>query len=86
PGDGIAFEQEGDAAGALAGATRIVEATYDAPYLVHGQLEPPSAIARWNDDSTLELWIPNQAPEMFQTEAAKVADIEPDKVIIHSPI
>jgi isoquinoline 1-oxidoreductase beta subunit len=86
PGDGIAFEQEGDAAGALAGATRIVEATYDAPYLVHGQLEPPSAIARWNDDSTLELWIPNQAPEMFQTEAAKVADIGPDKVIIHSPI
>lgn len=86
PGDGVAFEQEGDAAGALAGAARIVEATYDAPYLVHGQLEPPSATARWNADGTLELWIPNQAPEMFQAEAAKVAGIEPDKVIIHSPM
>ncbi|SJM29874.1 xanthine dehydrogenase family protein molybdopterin-binding subunit [Mesorhizobium delmotii] len=86
PGDGVAFEQEGDAAGTLAGAARIVEATYDAPYLVHGQLEPPSAIAHWNADGTLELWIPNQAPEMFQAEAAKVAGIEPGKVIIHSPM
>ncbi|RWM85596.1 MAG: xanthine dehydrogenase family protein molybdopterin-binding subunit [Mesorhizobium sp.] len=86
PGDGVAYEQEGDAAGTLAGAARIVEATYDAPYLVHGQLEPPSAIARWNADGTLELWIPNQAPEMFQAEAAMVAGIEPGKVIIHSPM
>ncbi|MBX3568695.1 MAG: xanthine dehydrogenase family protein molybdopterin-binding subunit [Rhizobiaceae bacterium] len=86
PGDGIAFEAVGDAASALNGAARVVEATYDAPYLVHGQLEPPSAIARWNADGTLELWIPNQAPEMFQADAAKVADIEPAKVIIHSPL
>lgn len=45
-GEGVAFETAGDAAGALSGAARVVEATYDAPYLVHGQLEPPSAIAR----------------------------------------
>ena len=53
---------------------------------MHGQLEPPSAIARWNEDGTLELWIPNQAPEMFQADAAKVAGIAPEKVIIHSPM
>lgn len=86
PGDGIAFETAGDAAGALRGAARVVEATYDAPHLVHGQLEPPSAIARWNDDGTLELWIPNQAPEMFQADAAKVAGIAAEKVIIHSQL
>lgn len=85
-GDGVPFEAEGDAAGALAGAARVVEATYDAPYLVHGQLEPPSALARWNEDGSLELWIPNQAPEMFQADAAKVAGIAPAKVIIHSPM
>ncbi|GLS28370.1 isoquinoline 1-oxidoreductase, beta subunit [Mesorhizobium albiziae] len=86
PGEGIVFEQEGDAASALAGAARVIEATYDAPYLVHGQLEPPSAMARWNKDGTLELWIPNQAPEMFQADAAKVAGIETGKVIVHSPM
>lgn len=85
-GEGVAYETVGDAAAALGGAALVVEATYDAPYLVHGQLEPPSALARWNEDGTLELWIPNQAPEMFQADAAKVAGIAPEKVIIHSQI
>ncbi|MFD2441222.1 xanthine dehydrogenase family protein molybdopterin-binding subunit [Paracoccus kondratievae] len=86
PGDGIAFEEEGDVSAALAGAAKVVEASYDAPYLAHGQLEPPSALVRWNEDGTLELWAPNQAPEMFQAHAAKVADIEPGQVIVHSPL
>lgn len=85
PGPGVAAESIGDAAKALDSASQIIEATYDAPYLVHGQLEPPSALARWNADGTLELWLPNQAQEMFQQAAAKAAGIAPDKVIIHSP-
>ncbi|WP_049730999.1 xanthine dehydrogenase family protein molybdopterin-binding subunit [Rhizobium ecuadorense] len=84
--EGVAFETFGDAAAALGGAATVIEATYDAPYLVHGQLEPPSALVRWNEDGTLELWIPNQAPDMFQGDAAKVAGIAPDKVIVHSQI
>jgi isoquinoline 1-oxidoreductase beta subunit len=79
-------EAEGDAEAALRGAARLVEATYDAPYLAHGQLEPPSALARVNGDGTLDLWLPNQAPEMFQAAAAAVAGIAPDQVRIHSPI
>lgn len=85
-GDGVTFETVGNAARGLGGARTVVEATYDAPYLAHAQLEPPSALARWNDDGTLELWVPNQAPEMFQADAAKVAGIAPEKVIIHSPV
>ncbi|PWC28743.1 xanthine dehydrogenase family protein molybdopterin-binding subunit [Teichococcus aestuarii] len=86
PGPGNAAETEGDAAAALKGAARTVEATYDAPYLAHGQLEPPSALARWNADGTLDLWLPNQAPEMFQRVAAQLAGIAPEKVRIHSPM
>ncbi|MGX1321060.1 isoquinoline 1-oxidoreductase beta subunit [Bradyrhizobium sp. USDA 377] len=85
-GPGIAGETVGDAAATLKGAAKIVTATYDAPYLAHGQLEPPSALARWNEDSTLDLWVPNQAPEMFQVLAAKAAGIPPEKVKIHSPM
>ncbi len=84
PGPGISAESIGDAAKALESASQVIEATYDAPYLVHGQLEPPSALARWNTDGTLELWLPNQAQEMFQQAAARVAGIAPDKVIVHS--
>lgn len=85
-GDGVAYETVGDVAVGLRDAARVIEATYDAPHLAHGQLEPPSALARWNPDGTLELWIPNQAPEMFQAAAAKIAGLPPDKVMIHSPM
>lgn len=85
-GDGLEAEASGDVTKALAVAKTVIEATYDAPHLAHAQLEPPSALARWNEDGTLELWAPNQAPEMFQGAAAKVAGIDPSKVIIHSPL
>nr|WP_265517523.1 xanthine dehydrogenase family protein molybdopterin-binding subunit [Nitratireductor luteus] len=86
PGPGLQAESHGDPAAALEGAARVVEATYDAPLLVHGQLEPPSTIARWNEDGTLDLWLPNQAPDVFQQVAANVAGIEQQNVRIHSPM
>jgi len=86
PSPGTDAEKDGDAVKALSGAVRVIEAIYDAPYLAHGQLEPPSATARWNADGTLDLWLPNQAPEMFQRDAAKVAGIAPERVLIHSPL
>lgn len=84
-GPGLEAEAEGDAAAALEKAEHVLEAVYDAPYLAHGQLEPPSAIARFNEDGTLDLWAPNQAPEMFVAAAAKTAGLEPDQVTLHSP-
>lgn len=82
----LSAESEGDTSAAFAKAAKVIEAEYDAPYLAHAQLEPPSAIARFNPDKTLELWLPNQMPELFQAVAAKVAGLEPDQVIIHSPM
>lgn len=82
----VSAEKTGDVEAAFAKAVRIVEADYAAPYLAHGQLEPPSAIARFNADGTLELWLPNQMPELFQSVAAKAAGVTPDKVILHSPM
>ncbi len=78
-------EEAGDIQPAFARAARVIEAQYDAPYLAHAQLEPPSAIVRFNADGTLDVWTPNQAPEMFQSVAAREAGLEPAKVRIHSP-
>lgn len=78
-------EAEGDAEAALRGAARVIEAQYDAPYLAHAQMEPPSATARFNADGTLDLWVPNQAPDVFQADAARIAGIEAARVRIHSP-
>jgi isoquinoline 1-oxidoreductase beta subunit len=85
-GDGKEAEKEGDATGVLASAKTVVSATYHSQYVHHAQLEPPSALARFNDDGTLELWIPNQAPEMFQAAIAKLTGLDPSKITIHSPL
>lgn len=83
PGPGVDVETAGTPPVALAGEG-VIEASYTAPFLAHGQLEPASAVARFNADGTLDLWLPNQAPEMFQTAAAQAAGLAPEQVNIHS--
>ncbi|MEQ9243957.1 xanthine dehydrogenase family protein molybdopterin-binding subunit [Roseovarius indicus] len=85
-GEVVEVEARGDAEATLANADTVIEAVYDAPFLVHGQLEPPSATARFNEDGTLDLWLPNQAPEMFREAAAAAAGIEPANVRINSQL
>lgn len=85
-GDLVEIEGEGDATGTLAASETVIEATYDAPYLAHGQLEPPSATARFNDDGSLDLWLPCQAPEMFQGAAAAAAGLEPAQIKLHQQV
>lgn len=86
PGDGTGAEEEGNLADALSGAKTRVEATYHSQYLHHAQLEPPSALARYNADGTLDVWLPNQAPEMFQAEIAKSTGLDAAQINIHSPL
>ncbi|MBJ6135212.1 xanthine dehydrogenase family protein molybdopterin-binding subunit [Ochrobactrum sp. Q0168] len=86
PGNGKDAETEGDATGVLAAAKDIVSATYHSQYLNHAQLEPPSALARFNDDGSLDVWMPNQAPEIFQADIAKTTGLDPAKINIHSPL
>lgn len=83
---GISAEQEGDPEAAFKGAAQVIEAEYDAPYLAHAQLEPPSAVARFTSDGSLDLWLPNQMPDLFQGIAAKTAGVNPEQVRIHSPL
>lgn len=79
-------ENEGDVAAALKGAKTQVEATYLNQYLNHGQLEPPSALARFNSDGSLEVWLPNQAPDMFRDDIAKRTGLAKEQIILHSPL
>ncbi|MBC3465061.1 molybdopterin cofactor-binding domain-containing protein [Pseudomonas sp. RW10S2] len=79
-------ENEGDVAAALKGAKTQVEATYHNQYLNHGQLEPPSALARFNSDGSLEVWLPNQAPDMFRDDIAKRTGLAKEQIILHSPL
>ncbi|MGE7991754.1 molybdopterin cofactor-binding domain-containing protein [Pseudomonas sp. NPDC089554] len=79
-------ENHGNLADALAGAKTQVEATYHNQYLNHAQLEPPSSLARFNPDGSLEVWIPNQAPEMYVADIAKRTGLKPEQITLHSPL
>ncbi|OCX66990.1 isoquinoline 1-oxidoreductase [Thioclava sp. SK-1] len=79
-------EAHGDAPGVLDAAQTVISATYHSQYLHHAQLEPPSTLARFNPDGTLDLWLPNQAPEQYQAAVAGLTGLEPAQINIHSPI
>lgn len=81
-GDTVA-KSAGDVDAALASGGKIIEASYEFPYLAHAALEPLNAVARMNTDGTLEVWGGHQMPDVYQGAAAKVAGITPDKVMLH---
>ncbi|AWN50853.1 molybdopterin cofactor-binding domain-containing protein [Methylobacterium sp. 17Sr1-1] len=64
----------GDAAGALKGAAKVVEATYAYPFQNHATMEPMNATARWTSDKC-EVWTPTQNGEAALAAAAEAAGL-----------
>jgi isoquinoline 1-oxidoreductase beta subunit len=85
-GAGEEAESKGDVAAAFKSAHAVVEATYHSQYLKHAQLEPPSAVARFNQDGTLDVWVPNQAQDMFLADIAQRTGLAPSKITLHTPL
>lgn len=82
--EAIVGKAVGDTAAALAGATRVVEADYEVPYLCHAPMEPWNVTVEPTADGGLEIWGPFQTQDRNRSTAAKVAGIDPSKVILHT--
>ncbi|MGL5446227.1 MAG: molybdopterin cofactor-binding domain-containing protein [Rhabdaerophilum sp.] len=67
---------------ALRSAARVIEATFEFPYLAHAALEPHNAVARI-ENGRVEVWGGHQMPDIYQRIAAGVAGVTPDKVTMH---
>jgi isoquinoline 1-oxidoreductase beta subunit len=80
---GAVARDEGDPDGVLAGAAKVVEATFEFPYLAHAAMEPLNAVARRGEDGVIEVWGGHQMPDIYQAAAAQVAGVAPDKVRLH---
>ena len=78
----VVARNDGDAAGAMKGAAKVVEAEFEFPYLAHAAMEPLDAVARMEGD-TLEVWAGHQMPDMYQQVAAQVMGVDPAKVRLH---
>ncbi|ALM87324.1 isoquinoline 1-oxidoreductase [Bordetella sp. N] len=83
---GIDAENEGNITDAIKNAKTVVSATYDSQYLWHAQLEPPSALARFNPDGSLEVWAPNQAQDIFLADIVKRTGLQAKQITLHSPM
>ncbi|HEX2727315.1 MAG TPA: molybdopterin cofactor-binding domain-containing protein, partial [Beijerinckiaceae bacterium] len=80
---GTVARNEGDVDGAFAKAAKVIEATFEFPYLAHAALEPLNAVAARGADGFVEVWGGHQMPDLYQAAAAQVAGTTPDKVRLH---
>jgi isoquinoline 1-oxidoreductase subunit beta len=75
--------KDGDADASFKSAAKVFEATFEFPYLAHSAMEPLNAVARRNEDGTLEIWGGHQFPDVYQMLAGQIVGITPDKVQLH---
>lgn len=80
---GAVARQNGDAARAMSGATRKIEATYQAPFLSHATMEPMNTTVHLTRDRC-EIWTGCQSLTRAQREAAEAAGLPIEKVIVHN--
>jgi len=80
---GVEARKEGDAAAALAGAAKKIDAVYEAPFLAHATMEPQNCTADVRADRC-DVWAPTQFQTMSQGVAAKICGLKPEAVFIHT--
>jgi CO/xanthine dehydrogenase Mo-binding subunit len=82
PEPGEVVRNDGDATGALAGAARIVEATYELPFLSHAPMEPMNCTVHVRGRNC-EVWTPTQNPQQVRKDVATILGISESAVDVH---
>ena len=72
----------GDVDGALKSSAKVVEATYQYPFIAHVTLEPQGATAHWKDGK-LEMWSTSTLPVDGRGLVAKTLGIEESDITTH---
>ncbi|MGF1629652.1 MAG: molybdopterin cofactor-binding domain-containing protein [Kiloniellaceae bacterium] len=84
-GPGAIARQDGDAATAMAGAARVLEADYEFPFLAHAPMEPLDCVVQLADDGC-DIWAGSQIPTVDQGAAANILGLQPEQVRIHTQL
>jgi isoquinoline 1-oxidoreductase subunit beta len=82
---GKRIRNDGDVDAALPGSAKRVEAIYEFPYLAHATMEPMN-ITVHSRGSEAEVWAPTQSPDWVQRTVAKLLDLPPQKVGVHTTL
>jgi len=73
----------GDAAAALAGASKKLEAVYQTPYLAHAPMEPLNCTA-WVRADGADVWASTQMQSAARQIAAQKSGLPPESVAVHT--
>ena len=79
---GKVARKEGAGDAAIGRAAKVVEATYEFPFLAHAALEPMNCVVRLGRGSC-EIWNGEQAQTSDQNAVAALLGIAPERVTIH---
>jgi isoquinoline 1-oxidoreductase subunit beta len=79
----VVARNEGNVDDAFKSAAKVIDVTFEFPYLAHAALEPLNAVARFNAVGTLEIWGGHQAPAFHIGAAAQVSGLPPEKIKLH---
>jgi isoquinoline 1-oxidoreductase beta subunit len=82
---GQVARNDGDAERILAAGGRTLEATYQTPFLEHACMEPMNATAHVTRDACV-VWAPTQNPGGTQATAARLTELPPEKVTVHTTL
>ncbi|MEM7549784.1 MAG: molybdopterin cofactor-binding domain-containing protein [Bacteroidota bacterium] len=80
--NGTVRHETGDIKGALASADKVLESTYSIPHLSHTPMEPPNAVAKF-ENGKCEIWAPTQNPQWAIGSVAGKLGIEEKDVTIN---
>ncbi len=72
----------GDVDAALKASAKVVEATYEYPFIAHVTMEPQGATAHWKDGK-LEMWSTSTLPEDGRELVAKTLGIDASEITTH---
>lgn len=84
-GDARVYDQAGDLSAVGATGAKELNADYFVPYLAHATLEPINCTAVVRKAGTCEVWVGNQVPTFVKWFAARAAEIDSEKVTVHTP-
>ena len=82
---GKRFRNDGDVDSALAKSSKTIEAVYEFPFLAHATMEPMN-ITLHARGKECEVWAPTQSPDWVQRTVAKILQIPPEKVVVHTTL
>ena len=80
---GAVARQDGDAAAAIAGAARKIEAVYEQPFLAHATMEPMNCTVHMTKDGC-DIWVGTQVPGLTQAAIMKLTGLSREQVRIHN--